>query len=165
MNRVLVTLLSLLVAAGTARADVQTFENDYDGFVEAASSLSVIDFETDPNGEPIQDDTGPLTDTFNYDMQGIHFSSGYPYPPWPYPMFDGGPPFDLAVLAPVFEHTWIVGESTTPAMAIGGFFPGDTTLCAFDELGSRDRLRDLRSTWERPLRRHRLRYRDRFIHV
>jgi len=126
------TIYVLVVSTAVASADVLTFENDYAGFVEAAGPLSVIDFETDPNGEPT-DGGDELTETFNYDSQGIHFSAGYPNPPFPYPILSGGDPYELTVLAPPFEHTWIIGEFTTPALAIGGFFPGITAICAFDE--------------------------------
>jgi len=133
--RFIVILPAVCVLSARGYADVQTFENDYEGFAEVAGPLSVIDFETDPNGDPPQ--TGDeLTETFNYDEQGIHFSAGYPYPPWPYPMFSSVGPYDLTVMAPTFGHTWIIGEFTVPALAIGGFFGGDTTLCAFDEVGT-----------------------------
>jgi len=112
MIRRIAPFLSLLVSTAVARTDVQTFENDHSGFVEAAGPLSVIDFETDPNGDPPQ--TGEdLTETFNYDAQGIHFSAGYSAPPFQYPMFDGGPPFDLAVLAPPLFFFSIPGSGVT----------------------------------------------------
>jgi len=68
-----------------------------------------------------------ITETFNYDVQGVQFSA-----PFPYPFVAGNPDtgFGLAVIH-TFEDTWIIGDLTVPALALGGFFPGSTVLCAF----------------------------------
>ena len=113
-----------------AQGDVLTFENDYDGFVQEAGPLSLIDFETLPDGEPSMGGED-ITEDFNYDAQGVHFSA-----PFPYPYIAGNPigGFRLRVFAE--EDSWIIADLITPAYAVGAFFPGGTTLCAFDEFGS-----------------------------
>jgi len=118
----------ICICAGSAVGDVQTFENDYDGFVEAAGPLSVIDFETLPNGEPSVAGV-EITEDFNYDMQGAHFAA-----PTPYPVIAGNSPFGLLAFNSS-EDTWIIAELTTPAFAVGGFYGGTTLLCAYDESG------------------------------
>jgi len=128
----LLTLIALvaLLSVATARADVLTFENDYDGFVEAAGSLSMIDFETLPDGEPSMAGV-EITDEFNYDDQGVHFSS-----PFRYPLISGNDNtgFRLATFEDG-EDTWIIASLVSPGLAVGAFFPGYTELCAFDGNG------------------------------
>jgi len=45
-------LLLAITTVASAHGDVLTFENDYPGFVDAAGPLSMIDFETLPDGSP-----------------------------------------------------------------------------------------------------------------
>ena len=113
-----------------AQGDVLTFENDYDGFVQEAGPLSLIDFETLPDGEPSRPSV-EITEDFNYDAQGVHFSA-----PFPYPFITGNPDtgFSLTVFAE--EDTWIIADLIIPAYAVGAFFGGGTNLCAFDQFGS-----------------------------
>jgi len=129
--RVICFTVCLAAVAMPVNADVLTFEDDYPGFVEAAGPLSEIDFETLPDGSPSMSSV-EITDTFNYDDQGVHFSA-----PFPYPYIAGNPEsgFDLQVFQN-FEDTWIIGDLITPAQAVGGFFGGTTELCAFDDIGS-----------------------------
>jgi len=131
MKTVGFALIAVCYAARPCYSDVLTFENDYQGFVAAAGPLSFIDFETLPDGSPSMSGV-EITEDFNYDAQGAHFSAPFPYP------FIGGNPntgFDLRVVH-TFEDVWIIGDLTTPAYAVGAFFPGTTELCAFDEVGS-----------------------------
>jgi len=129
MKKLIVSALCFLFIA-PALGDVQTFENDFDGFMQEAGPLSIIDFETLPDGQPSMGGE-ELTDDFNYDAQGVHFSA-----PFPYPFIAGNPVtgFELAVSAS--QDTWIIAELIAPAYAVGGFFAGATELCAFDQLGS-----------------------------
>jgi len=121
--------VGICMSGGRALADVQTFENDYDGFVEAAGPLSVIDFETLPNGEPSVAGV-EITEDFNYDAQGAHFSA-----PFPYPHISGGSSFSLSTFEPLEDHTWLIAELITPANAVGAFYGGTTLLCAYDAGG------------------------------
>jgi len=124
MKRCLLFVI-VLACEGPAQADTQTFENDYDGFVGAAGLLSMINFETLPDGSPSMVGV-EITEDLNYDDQGVHFSA-----PFPYPFIAGNGPYGLDV----FENdqdTWIIANLVTPAYAVGGFYPGSTTLCAYD---------------------------------
>src|SRR5205085_5253129 len=68
-----------LAGAASALGQVQTFRNDYAGFVAAAGRLSTIAFDTLPDGSPSFPGT-QITSTFNYDLQGAHFSSPFSNP-------------------------------------------------------------------------------------
>jgi len=127
MRTVLAFVFPLVIGIVRVHADVVTFENDYDGFVEAAGPLSVIDFETLPDGSPSMSGV-ELTDDFNYDTQGIHFDAPLSNP---YIAGNAETGFGLVTTENV-EDTWIIGDFITPGQAIGGFFPGSTELCAFD---------------------------------
>jgi len=127
--RLTIAISFALVLVVPAQADVLTFENDYEGFVEAAGPLSVIDFETLPNGEPSYAGV-EITEDFNYDAQGAHFSA-----PFPYPKIGGTFAFDLRTFEPLEDHTWLTADLTTPAYAVGAFFAGTTLLCAYDVNG------------------------------
>ena len=72
---VLIGLVAVLAcAAGVARGGVQTFVEDFEGFVEAAGpGLLEIDFETLPDGSPSEASV-EITKDFNYDGQGVFFS-------------------------------------------------------------------------------------------
>jgi len=129
MKRCLLLIIPVLACAGLSRADTQAFENDYEGFVDAAGPLSMIDFNTLPNGNPSAGGE-EITEDFNYDDHGVHFSA-----PFPYPFIGGNGPHDLRVFVNDFD-TWIIAEPVVPAFAVGGFYPGTTELCAFDEMGA-----------------------------
>lgn len=65
---------SVLIQPAIAYADLVPFINDYPGFVQAAGVVSVIDFETRPDGLPWNGNE-IINDSFNYDAQGVHFSA------------------------------------------------------------------------------------------
>ena len=118
--------------ASPVAAQVQTFVNDYDGFRQAAGELRTIDFETLPDGQ--QSRAGvEITDAFNYDAQGAHFTAFEVTP-----RITGNPTagFGLGATRRFFwERTWLIGDLVTPALAVGVFYPGHTQLCAFDAAG------------------------------
>ncbi|HNQ23702.1 MAG TPA: PEP-CTERM sorting domain-containing protein [Phycisphaerae bacterium] len=125
----------VLVAAGwaaPARADVQWFLNDYDGFLAAAGAVQEIDFETLPDGTPSVPRT-PITPEFNYTNQGVTFSS--PNPTLEIgALFEGN--FPLEAYDPSYEDAWIVGDLVIPASAVGVSFPGTTVLYVYDAGGA-----------------------------
>jgi len=124
-----VVLLTAAVIAFpmSARAQVTLYEDDYEGFLDDAGGVSTIDFETLPNGEPSEPGV-EITEDFNYDLQGAHFSA-----PAGTPVIAGNPEtgFDLFVIDS--EDTWLIGDLSTPATALGIFFHGTTTLSIFGE--------------------------------
>jgi len=131
MPRTVVLIVPILLLGAATRADVLTFENDYAGFVEAAGPLSEIDFETMPDGQPTEV-TVELTEDFNYDDEGVHFSA-----PYPYPFFAGNPWTGLQLwVEQNGQDTWIIADLVAPATAVGAFFPGSTELCVFDSAGT-----------------------------
>ena len=114
--------------ASIASGQVQTFINDFDGWAAATGDFSTIDFETLPNGEPSF--VTLITESFNYTGQGVTFSdlldqliiAGNPV---------GG--FELRAFNDDFSLVnHIHADLVVPATSIGYFFPGDTTLEAFD---------------------------------
>src|SRR5262249_25703451 len=76
-----------------------------------------------------------ITDTFNYDSQGAHFTALDTTP------YIGGNPeggFRLQAVVPVFpptNHTFIRAEMTQPARAVGVITGASYTLSAFDSSG------------------------------
>jgi len=128
MQRLIVLALCLLLV-DPALGDVQTFQNDYDGFVQAAGPLSAIDFNFLPNGEPSMGGED-LTEDFNYDAQGVHFSALMSDP------YIAGNPIDGFGLSVTEDDATLVADLVIPAYAVGAFFPGGTTLCAYDQLGA-----------------------------
>src|SRR5207237_183277 len=110
---------------------------DYAGFVAAAGPLSTITFDTLPDGSPSFPGT-PLTSTFNYDLQGAHFSSppSSAQPPNPYIAGNTVTGFELQALMSNGSRTWIVADLTAPARSVGFFYPGGTTLYAYDANGA-----------------------------
>jgi len=127
MKRLIVSALCLLFVA-PALGDAQTFPNDFDGFVQVAGPLSAIDFNILPDGQPSMGGE-ELTDDFNYDSQGVHFSALMSNPYIAGNLDDG---FGLSVTE---DDATIVADLITPAYAVGAFFPGGTELCVFDQLG------------------------------
>ena len=117
-----------------AGGGVQTFVEDFEGFVEAAGpGLLEIDFETLPDGSPSAPGT-PITKDFNYTEQGVFF-----WPPVPDLIVGGNKVngFSLRAVSELgIETTWITADLVVPAYAVGMFFPGDTTLSAFDQDGN-----------------------------
>lgn len=109
-------------------AAIQTFVNDFAGFQAAAGPLSVIDFETLPDGSPSVAGTA-ITASFNYDMQGAHFTA-----PAGGPNVSGNTTngFNLTSLVPFPQRSWIDAELSVPAGAVGIFFPGGTRLFVYD---------------------------------
>ena len=109
-------------------AEVMLFANDYAGFVQAAGPLSMIDFETRPDGLPWNGNE-IINDSFNYDAQGVHFSA-----PLGNLLIGGNESigFSLTATVPNGLRTWITADLITPAYAVGAHFPGNTTLCAHD---------------------------------
>ncbi|MCK6485954.1 MAG: PEP-CTERM sorting domain-containing protein [Phycisphaerae bacterium] len=120
--------------AQCAFADVQTFVNDYPAFADAAGSLSVIDFETQPSGQPSQPGV-QVTPAHNYDSCGVHFSA-----PAGRLELAGNPisGFHLDAIIPLplpSSRTWIVADPLLPALAVGAHFAGHSYLFAYDEAG------------------------------
>ena len=138
MPRFMGLLVGLIaVAAGfpvQAERGMQTFVDDFEGFVEAAGpGLLEIDFETLPDGSPSEGGT-PITKDFNYTEQGVFF-----WPPVPEMKIVGNEVsgFSLSANSELgIETTWITADLIVPAFAVGTFFGGDTTLSAFDEDGN-----------------------------
>ena len=121
------TVLCALSLTGLARAGVIPFINDYEGFLEAAGDVQVIDFETLPDGSASYH-RAPITPEFSYTEEGVTFSSPFPE----LLILDIGD-FGLAAANPqTSERNWIIAEFLTPATALGIFFPGGTTLSVFD---------------------------------
>lgn len=110
---------------------VQFFINDYPGFHAASPSLSTIDFETLPDGSPSVAGTR-ITETFNYDLQGAHFTA--PLSP---PRIAGNATFGYGLISLEFfpDVTWIDARLITPAKAVGIYFAGGTRLYAYDQVG------------------------------
>ena len=119
--------------AGVARGGVQTFVEDFEGFVKVAGpGLLEIDFETLPDGSPSEAST-PITKDFNYDEQGVFFSA-----PVPSLVIAGSRAggFRLQAFSEgQIDPTWIDAFLLTPASAVGVFFPGGTIFSAFDTDG------------------------------
>src|SRR5262245_58047669 len=134
MRRLMLGIAAICSAApAMARAQVETFRNDYTGFVNAVGPLSSIDFETLPDGTPSAGHAGTLiTSTFNYDAYGAHFSSPIDTP---YIAGNSTTGFDLRTLVNNFQRTWLDINLSTPLPAAGIFFPGGTTLYAYDSAG------------------------------
>lgn len=121
----------LLCAVHLSYGDVQTFVNDYAGFASAAGTLAVIDFETQPNGQPSQAGV-QITAAYNYDAYGVHSSA-----PNVTPILAGNPVggFSLRADIPVpnaSSRTWIVADPLEPVSAAGGHFGGGSFLFAYD---------------------------------
>jgi hypothetical protein len=91
--------------------------------------LQFINFETLPNGQPSVSGT-QITPSFNYTHLGVTFSA-----PVGTPTVAGSGPgqFGLQVLA--FNppaHTWLRADFVHPSLGAGIWFPGRTTLSAYD---------------------------------
>jgi hypothetical protein len=130
--RSLLTAVCALSLTGLARADVIPFINDYDGFLEAAGDVQVIDFETLPDGSPSTPSIKiPLTAEFNCTDQGVTFSS-----PRPELYVIGHPDIGFSLYADSYplleERNWIIADLVTPVWAVGVFFPGSSSLFAYD---------------------------------
>jgi len=128
MRILLVCLFLVLGASRTGFADVTVFENDYDGFLEAVGAVNVIDFDTLPNGEPSMPGV-EITDEFNYDAQGVHFSAPIGIPEIGGNQISG---FDLGVQAGPLDMTWLIADLVEPGLAVGVTFGGHTTLSIYD---------------------------------
>ncbi|MFO0972144.1 MAG: hypothetical protein U1A27_01720 [Phycisphaerae bacterium] len=101
---------------------------DYQQFSQFSGTLSVIDFETMPNGMPSVPGTF-LSPAFNYGSQGAVFSSPNVAPQ----LISGQGAFALAVNTFLpFVPTKIIIDLSIPSPAIGVAFPGGTTLSAYD---------------------------------
>jgi len=87
-----------------ARAQVTLYENDYEGFLDDAGAVSTIDFETLPNGEPSEPGV-EITEDFNYDSQGVHFSA-----PVGTPTIAGNPEAGFGLVVVDSEATWLVPD-------------------------------------------------------
>ncbi|MFO0973778.1 MAG: hypothetical protein U1A27_10115 [Phycisphaerae bacterium] len=111
--------------SGTAPVCTYTSFQDFSQF---GGPISVIDFETMPNGQPTVNGTF-LSPLFNYGSQGAIFSS-----PNVAPELVGNPgDFDLFVDTHFASiHTSIIADLVTPCHAVGVAFPGGTTLSAYD---------------------------------
>jgi len=124
--RFILTAVTILVFPMAASAQVTTFENDYEGFLEAAGVVSTIDFETLPNGDPSQAGVD-ITDEFNYDAQGAHFSA-----PIGIPEIHGNPDSGFGLfVSGGSEDTWLVSSLLEPARAAGVFFGGHSTVSIY----------------------------------
>jgi len=132
--RLSIVLAAVLAIASASFGAVQTFINDYAGFQAAAGPLSIIDFETLPDGSPSTAGT-PITAAFNYDALGAHFSA-----PLSDPFIAGNAMsqfgFDLVALTAFPQRTWIDIDLVMPGRAIGVFFPGGTRLFVYDASGA-----------------------------
>src|SRR5262245_5892618 len=93
--------------SGSART-TQVFLNDYAGFVAAAGPLSTIDFETLPDGTPSIAGM-QITDSFNYDLQGAHFTSPLSVPRITGSQTNG---FKLSSIEFLPQLTWIDASLT-----------------------------------------------------
>lgn len=134
MKRSIIAACACLCFVRAVHADVQTFVNDYAGFSGAAGPLTLIDFETQPNGQPSQAGV-QITPNFNYDSSGTHFSS-----PNVVPVLAGNPTVGFSLEAVMStplpgSRTWIVADPLLPALAVGAHFAGHSYLFAYDEAG------------------------------
>lgn len=94
--------------------------------------LRIIDFETLPNGHPAQGGEF-LTPEFNYTSLGVAFSAAIGQPQITAPAgFRGLQAFTSIP----FAHNWLIGDFPYPTPGVGIYFPGHTTLTAFDASGS-----------------------------
>lgn len=133
------TILALTLAAtaiwtaGTARGGTfQAFVNDFDGFVEAAGEVTIIDFETLPDGNRAF--SGALiTPEFNYTDLGVTFSTQAPR------LNISGNPISGFNLCACPEQSndpnrnWIIADFVDSVSAVGFFYGGRSTLTIFNE--------------------------------
>ncbi len=122
----------VVLLAARSQAEVITFLDDFEGFLEAAGDVQVIDFETLPDGSPSVAGT-LITPDFNYTDQGVTFTV-----PVPSLYIAGNEVNGFGLYAQEDEDTElteIVSDLVTPASAVGVDFPGFTTLLAYDEQG------------------------------
>ena len=66
--------LVLTVTTSSVLGQIQTFINDFDGWMTATGAFSIIDFETLPDGSPSASST-EINALLNYTNQGATFSS------------------------------------------------------------------------------------------
>jgi hypothetical protein len=112
-----------------ASAGVQAFVNDFDGWKAAGGSYSSIDFTTLPDGSPTTTAGPAITPSNNYTSRGVTFSSNGSQ------LIIGGNPtsgFELFANDFNLASVGITAKLVTPARAVGIFFPGNTTLYAYD---------------------------------
>ena len=129
-----IALILHLASAAAALGQVQTFRNDYAGFVAAAGQVSTITFDHLPDGTYSDGHVGtPITSDFNYDLQGAHFSA-----PIDNPFIAGNTDgFQLrADTGSLGPHTWIIASLSSPSRSVGITFPDLNTLRAFDSAGA-----------------------------
>jgi hypothetical protein len=118
------------VAIKPVSAGPVTFLNDYEGFLNAAGQVRVIDFNTLPDGSPSH--VGVLiTPEFNYTSQEVTFSA---------PVGDlyiaGNPISGFELIADAYyeqEPTWITADLAPNGLAVGVFFVGGLELSAYDQ--------------------------------
>ena len=135
ISRIILSAGIVAMAAVFAQADPILFVNDYEGFVEAAGDVQTIDFETLPDGSPSEFGV-EITPEFNYTDQGVTFFSQAPRL-----MIVGSEEtgFDLGAYPEQSNdptRNWIIAEPVEPALALGYFFGGHSTLSAFDSEGA-----------------------------
>ncbi len=92
-------------------------------------NLGFFIFSTLPNGQPTMSATA-ITPSFNYDNFGVHFSAPIGNPR----VVGSAGMWDLRSEA-AFQRDWLIADLLTPTGAVGAFFPGGTTLSAFDAGG------------------------------
>lgn len=134
MKKLILSVCISLCSIQLARADVQTYVNDYAGFKAASGPLTAIDFESQPNGQPSQAGV-QITPGFNYNALGAHFSA-----PAGVLELAGNPVsgFHLDAIMPnplPGSRTWIVADPLLPGLAVGAHFAGHSYLFAYDEAG------------------------------
>lgn len=103
------------------------------GFIIPGDSISLIDFETLPNGSPSFGGAN-ITPAFNYVLQGALFAS-----PFPSLKVVGnaqiGYSLEAFTTSPI-AHNWITAQLTHPEHGIGIRTIGHTMLSAYDSEGT-----------------------------
>lgn len=103
------------------------------GFIAPGDSISLINFETLPNGSPSFGGAN-ITPAFNYVLQGALFGS-----PFPSLKVVGNTQIGFALEAHTsspIAHNWITAQLTQPERGIGVRTIGHTTLSAYDSEGT-----------------------------
>lgn len=109
-----------------------TFINDYQGFLEAAGDVRVIDFDTLPDGSPTTETTlYRITPEFNYTDQGVTFSAAVGEL-----VIGGNSVSGFELIADAYleqQRTWIIADLEPAANSVGVSFAGGVYLSIYDE--------------------------------
>lgn len=110
-----------------------TWVGTTDGFFSVGDSVSVINFQTLPNGSPSFGGAA-ITPAFNYVLQGALFS-----PALPSLFISGNNQLGYVLTAHnsnLLAHNSIIAQLTNPARGVGVYLRDDTALLAYDAQGN-----------------------------